>query len=255
MILEDYHLHTTFCDGKNTPEQMVQAAINMGLRRLGITVHSFTDFDTEYCIALNRIDEYKDEIARLKEKYKDKIEIFCGIEQDIYTTIKPDGYDYIIGSVHYVKKNNEYITVDLEKELLKEKIALHYNGDFYAFCEDYYALVASIADTNANIIGHFDLITKLNGTGDLFDQTNERYLAAAKAAADVLLKTNKVFEVNTGGISRGYIDHPYPDIPLLKYIAKNGGKFVLTSDAHSCENLCFQFDKWSKVLDEIIKIS
>ena len=251
MILEDYHLHTTFCDGKHTPEQMVKAAISLGMTRIGITVHSFTDFDTECCIDPARIDEYKATIAALKEKYKDKIEVLCGIEQDVYTTIKPEGYDYIIGSVHYVKKNNEYITVDLKKELLKEKIAIHYNGDFYAFCEDYYALVAGIANTNADIIGHFDLITKLNGKDDLFDQTNERYLKAAKSAADILLKTGKAFEVNTGGISRGYIDHPYPDIPLLKYIAENGGSFVLTSDAHSSENLCFQFDKWYAVLEEI----
>ena len=185
MILEDYHLHTTFCDGADTPEQMVTAAIEKGIKRLGITTHSFTPFDTECCISVEKIDEYKNEIARLKAKYKGEIEIFCGIEQDYYTTIEPDGYDYIIGSVHYVKKNGEYITVDLKKDLLIQKIKEHYNGDFYAFCEDYYKLISDIAKTKADIIGHFDLITKLNGKGDLFDEKNERYINAAKKAAKI----------------------------------------------------------------------
>ena len=32
---QDLHTHTTFCDGANTPEEMVQAALAQGLDCLG----------------------------------------------------------------------------------------------------------------------------------------------------------------------------------------------------------------------------
>ena len=40
MILEDFHMHTTFCDGVNTPEEMVQAAIRLGMKRIGFSAHA-----------------------------------------------------------------------------------------------------------------------------------------------------------------------------------------------------------------------
>ena len=32
---QDFHMHTTFCDGKNSPEDMVLGAIEKGLKRVG----------------------------------------------------------------------------------------------------------------------------------------------------------------------------------------------------------------------------
>ena len=36
----DFHMHTAFCDGKNTPEEMVLRGIEMGLSVIGFSVHS-----------------------------------------------------------------------------------------------------------------------------------------------------------------------------------------------------------------------
>lgn len=36
----DFHTHTTYCDGKSTPRQMVEAAYRMGLTDLGISGHA-----------------------------------------------------------------------------------------------------------------------------------------------------------------------------------------------------------------------
>ena len=99
MIRQDYHMHTTFCDGRNSAEEMVLAAIGAGMTHIGITTHSYTDFDTSYCIPKERIGEYRAEIARLKETYRDRITVLCGIEQDLWGTESTDGYDYVIGSL------------------------------------------------------------------------------------------------------------------------------------------------------------
>ncbi|MBO5371040.1 MAG: PHP domain-containing protein, partial [Clostridia bacterium] len=41
MILEDLHTHTTYCDGKDSPEDMVKTAIEKGLRVIGFSGHIY----------------------------------------------------------------------------------------------------------------------------------------------------------------------------------------------------------------------
>lgn len=38
MIPSNYHTHTRFCDGKNTPEEIVREAIRLGCPELGFPV-------------------------------------------------------------------------------------------------------------------------------------------------------------------------------------------------------------------------
>lgn len=52
----DLHTHTTFSDGRNTPEEMVLSAIGMGMSTLGISDHSYTSFDESYCIPRHRLE-------------------------------------------------------------------------------------------------------------------------------------------------------------------------------------------------------
>jgi len=241
--MTDLHVHSTFSDGKNTPEEIVLAAIGKGMKRLGISDHSYTFFDESYCVPQKRIAEYKACIAALKEKYADKIELLCGIEQDIFSSEPTDGYDYVIGSVHYIFINGEYISVDHTEEILRDAVNRHFGGDFLAFAEAYWATAAQIAEkTGADIIGHLDLISKFNEGNRLFDESDPRYVATATAAVDKLLQSGKPFEINTGAISRGYRTAPYPAAFLQEYIRNHGGRFVLSSDSHSAETLMFGFE-------------
>lgn len=45
MELKNFHTHTTYCDGKNTAEEMILAAINQGFTALGFSGHSHTSID------------------------------------------------------------------------------------------------------------------------------------------------------------------------------------------------------------------
>lgn len=246
MILEDFHTHTIFCDGDNSPEEMVVSAIEKGVRKIGLLVHAYVEFD-DCCIKKEDIGRFKAEIARLREKYKEKIQIFCGVEMDYYSSMELDGFDYVIGSVHYIKCAGEYIAIDTRPELLKKAAEKYFGGDMYAVCEAYYDLVGKIADKfKIDIIGHFDLITKFSDKKVLFDTDNPRYICAAEGAIDKLLKHNIPFEINTGAISRKYKNAPYPSVELTKYIAKQGGKFILSSDSHNKNTLCSGFDKWEE---------
>lgn len=252
MIAEDFHVHTCFCDGKNTPEELVLAAISKRMTKLGFSVHSYTPNDTSYCIKKEKQAEYAACILSLKEKYKDKISIFLGVEQDYYADEPAFNPDYRIGSVHYLKIKDRFFPVDETPELLKKAADFGFDGDMYALCEAYYKTVSDVIEkTKADIIGHFDLVSKFNDVSPLFDENNPRYTAAANSAIDRLLTQNKPFELNTGATSRGYKQMPYPSTRFLKQIFEKGGKVILSSDAHECGTLCFQFEKWEEFISDL----
>ena len=59
MINRDFHIHTTFSDGKYSPEEMVEYAVSIGMTHMGFSDHSYTSFDDSYCLAKNGEDDYK----------------------------------------------------------------------------------------------------------------------------------------------------------------------------------------------------
>jgi len=245
----DLHMHTNFCDGKDSPEQMVLSAIDKGLKVVGVTCHSYTHFEEGCSITPKNEQEFIDEIKRLKEKYLDKIKVLCGIEWDLCTTSSIGKYDYIIGSMHYYSRGDKFYPVDKSKSDFINSVNTLFDGDYYSACEEYYESVSKIVEkTNCDIIGHIDLVAKFNEGNNLFDENDARYVSAYKKAVDTLVKFDKPFEINTGVISRGYRLAPYPSKPIYEYIKLKGGRFILSSDSHSKENIAFEFDKWKELL-------
>ncbi len=241
----DFHMHTTYCDGKSTPEEMVKSAIAKGLTVVGLSGHASLPLQIEDTSSMTEAGavEYRAEIAALKEKYKDQITVLCGIEQDYFSHLPTHEYDYVIGSVHEVLVNGKYIAVDAKPEKLKACIDTEYHGDIYALAEDYYALVGDIVNkTDCDIIGHFDLITKFTEKAIELDTQHPRYIRAWKAAADQLLAAGKIFEINSGAISRGWRTKPYPAVDILAYLKEKGGKLIITSDSHHADNIAYMFD-------------
>lgn len=249
MITRDLHTHTVYCDGKNTPEEMVLAAIEKGLTAIGFSSHSYAPYDLDCCMTAENTERYKSDIAALREKYRDKIEILCGIEQDIFSPASTEGYDYVIGSVHYLPTPEGYVTVDYTPEILTNLCRDHFGGDWYSLCEAYYGLVSRVyEETKCHIIGHLDLVTKFNEKCHLFDESHPRYIAAWQSAVDALLPCNIPFEVNTGAIARGWRTTPYPSRDIVRYIRSHGGRLILSSDSHSAATLGYQFEEWEHLL-------
>ena len=249
MITKDLHMHTAYCDGKDTPEDMVLSAVDKGLDTVGISSHSYTFFDESYCMQKEDIPRYIAELRYLRAKYFDRIHVLCGVEQDYYSDYPTDEFDYIIGSVHYIKVGDEYIPVDESVEILRAAVQKHFGGDVYALCELYFDTVADVVEkTRCDIIGHFDLISKFIEREPLFDTKHPRYVKAWKAAVDRLVTYDVPFEINTGAISRGYRTQPYPDEEMIAYIKAKGGRLILSSDAHSKENIAYIFEKYESLL-------
>lgn len=249
MELFDLHVHSVFSDGRDEPRDIVLAAIKKGVKTLGFSDHSYTEFDERYCIQKDKQAEYMKAVKDLKNEFSGKIKILCGTEQDFYSTAPTRGYDYAIGSVHYILKGGEYIPVDETADILKQAAKKYFSGDIMSLCEAYFEEVGEVYEkTKCDIVGHFDLITKFNEQEKLFDETDPRYINACKKAVNRIIKNCKVFEINTGAISRGYRTTPYPSDEIREYIRQKGGKFILSSDSHQKETLCFEFDKFRSLL-------
>lgn len=271
----DLHMHTTYCDGRDSAEDMVLAAIDLGLETVGISGHSFTPHDLTYCMSREETEEYIEELARLREKYAGRINVLTGLEMDLYADTDTSRLDYMIGSVHYMftdeglakleagqltEKLHDWTPVDDGTEEL-EAFAANNGLEMMDLAEIYYCGVAEVtAATDCDIIGHFDLVTKFCERHPLFDTEDPRYVNAWKAAVDRIFEDcaaryakgyrnrlekhglieagdKPVFEINYGAISKGYRHTPYPAPDQMEYIRSKGGLFICSSDSHRTEDV------------------
>jgi histidinol-phosphatase (PHP family) len=247
-IDRNFHTHTYYCDGANSPEEMIQRALELDFKALGFSGHSYTSFDEEWCMTRENTVKYKAEIAALKEKYAGIIDIYCGVEQDYFSVEETTDYDYVIGSVHYVLLGDEYVTVDYTGQIMLDAADKYFGGDIMSLCEKYYETVADVVNrTGCDIIGHFDVLTKFNDRSALIDESDPRYIAAWQNALDALIPAGVPFEINTGAIGKGYRKVPYPSADILKEIKRRGGSIAISSDSHKTSTLDNWFEEARKL--------
>ena len=228
---QNLHTHSTFCDGKDTIEEMVNTAIEKKFDILGFSGHGHLGIDSS---SMQDTQGYIDEVLKMKQKYKDSISIYLGIEQDMLERIQDKAvFDYVIGSKHFLGT----VPIDYSKEVF-EQLLQSYQNDIYAMCKDYYEDLSNMANWNeVDIIGHIDLISKYNKDQSYFYFDDPKYFNSACDCIDRLLEKNKIFEVNTGAIARGYRKSPYPYKNLLTYLYEKKARILLNSDCHNRHDL------------------
>ena len=242
-MIANFHTHTTFCDGKNTPEEIVLAAIEKGFSAIGFSGHGYTPFDLRYC--MKDTEGYSAEINRLKEKYKNKIQVYLGVEEDAFSPLDRSRFDYIIGSSHYFCLDGKYFPIDSNHEYFKKCLEA-FSYDTLRLAEAYYgAFCDYVNKRKPDIIGHFDLITKFDELGDSLFLKDPKYNAVAERAALNAAKSGSLFEVNTGAITRGLRTASYPAENLLFVLKKQDAGLILSSDSHEIATLdgCFEETK------------
>ena len=244
-----YHIHSTLSDGQNTPEEILLTAIQNGYRAIGFSDHGYTPFDARYCIKDQA--DYIRQINRLKEKYASKIQVYLGVEEDAFSPLDRQHFDYIIGSCHYVYNNGKRMPIDSNETCFKQCLA-SFNNDPLALAESYYSYFCHYIKTRKpDIIGHFDLITKFDELeGHLF-LDNPDYHKIAEKYITQLLNSDCIFEINTGAIARGMRTTAYPYENLLYILQKNSVPVILSSDSHSVDTLDFAFEDTKKHLKDI----
>lgn len=248
--VQNLHTHTTFCDGVDTPEEMVQIAIDKGFESIGFSGHAPRPFSIYSHITPETTLEYAREVRRLKDAYRGKLEIFLGLEADPnYTEVDVD-WDYMIGSVHYVNVEGDLVGFDRSAETVREILNTYFDGDGMAFAKRYYEDLARMPDRGGfDIIGHFDIITKNVELLPFLDMNNPEYIRYAADAMDAMQGKIPFFEVNTGAMSRGYRTSPYPSALLLRELNARGFGAVISSDCHDGRKLAYGFEEAAELLE------
>lgn len=246
---QNLHTHSRFSDGSDSPEEIVLAAIENGFGSIGFSEHAYAPYDSDCCIKKADVDAYYLEINRLKREYADKIEIFLGLECDCYTDTPKDGLDYTIGSAHYIFDGEEYFAIDYNHENFEMALNKAACGDIKRLVQIYFDNVTSFAQKyKPDIVGHFDLIKKLNSDSRYFDEKSKWYRHIVEEAIKKIAVTGCIVEVNTGGILRGYCTEPYPSYDILRRFFELNVPVTLASDSHSAGTLDFWFDEAASLI-------
>lgn len=242
-MLQNLHTHTVFCDGRNTPQEMADRALELRFDSLGFSAHAKTSVGT--ASELRDVDGYIKEINSLKEKYRGRLKIYLGAELDYFSAgvMPTESLDYAIASVHFAYLDGRLIMFDNNYERAKRHIAEDFGGDGLKFAKLYYETLSDMPNKiHGDFVGHFDLVTKFTERDtSLLDTASKKYRDVALTALHAVREHYAMFEVNTGAIGRGYRTSPYPAPFILDEMKALKCKLILTSDCHNKDFLDCHF--------------
>lgn len=246
---QNLHTHSIFDDGKNTIEEMVLSAIDKGFDSIGFSGHAYMYYSENYSMSVAGTEEFKKEVIRIKNKYSDIIKVYLGLEFDMFSNTPQEGYEYMLGSCHYLKIGEEFIGVDRPKEYYDKIIPEYFGGDGMKLAKEYYRQVAEYPKyAKIDILSHFDLVTRNIEKANYFDTDSKEYMSYVTESLETLRKDVNLFEVNTGVIVKGYKKTPYPLLPVIKEMKRLGFGAVITSDCHDARFLDAYFDDAKELL-------
>lgn len=260
MRWSNFHTHCNFCDGKGELEEYVLTAINEDVENLGFSSHAPVPFDCRWTMKKENLQKYCESVNLLKEKYKDKIQIFLGLEIDfVENVVGPQNYcktglDYIIGGVHFfgITHEGESLPVDDGPEDFQRSIDIGFGGNIQKAVEHYYKLIQKMAGLGGfDILAHFDLIKKNNKNNRFFNEDEKWYQNIVAETLDVIAENDVILEVNNGGITRDKIDTLYPSTWILEECYKRKIPVILNADAHNPKHVVCGFEEAAKVIKSV----
>jgi len=219
-IRGDLHMHTTWSDGAESLEEMVNHARMAGYEYIAITDHS-KFLRVANGLTESRLRKQREEIERLNDKYDD-IRIFAGVEMDILPNGKLDfsddflkEMDVVIAAIHSSFNQSEEKIMDRLYTALENPyvdIIAHPTGRIIGrrsgYKVDVEALIRRAKETNTAL--------ELNANPQRFDLATKWLTAAQDAGVTIA--------INTDAHRGGTLNH-------MDYGVKMGRKAWLKQDA------------------------
>ncbi len=238
MIHLDYHMHTKRCGhATGEIEEYIAEAKRKGLQEIGFSDHLpfVTHRDSRYTMDMAELPEYHRDMEAARARHKD-LRIKIGIEADymegkaaeIGKLIAGYPYDFVIGSVHFMRG----WAFDDPRERDRWK-----NADINATYRRYYELLQQSARTRLyDIMGHCDLVKKFG------HRSTENITGLVEETGRAFKECGVALEINTSGL-RKPVKEIYPHLSILKIYRKHGVPIVFSSDAHAPQDVGADFDK------------
>ena len=260
-----YHTHTIFSDGKNTPEEMIEQAENLGLSEIGISDHlivhknisqtknypflqkmTFSNFKDAY----ERCSKHIEELRRLQKEHQIKIKvgfetdyfIYDGWQDQMKELLEKLDYDYLINGNHFLMdETGEYIE-DMTY------IAKNPTEDFHepistSFKRHFKTMEKAVRSGFFTFLAHMDYVKKISSYHETdFNNEIENVISALK-------ETNTACELNTKGLrkSTGF----YPTNTILEKLARSNVVLLVSDDSHHISEICFEFETADKMLQNL----
>lgn len=241
----DYHLHTNYSEDSTYPmEDAVKEAIALGYEEICFTDHVdygvMDDADSgkppKYADGHLRgnVDypRYFEEIARLKEKYKDKIRIRQGLELGVQCCTLEENralvekwpMDFVILSIHQID-NLEFWDGGFQRGKSQRELNRGYYEELLRVVHAY---------KHYSVLGHLDLIRRYDPYGDYpFEEVQDLVEEILKQ----VIADKKGIEINTSS-KRYKISGSTPDEKILKLYHDLGGTIItIGSDSHCKSHL------------------
>jgi len=272
----DGHTHSSFClhgSGEDT-ELFILKAIEEGFTTYSITEHFplppkllqsmpySRAFKDSRELRENDLDGYFREMERLKKKYRDRLEILCGVELDYLAGYEDYTRDLLkeygpyledgLLSVHLIPGNGGLRCVDHEPADFQEGL-IDYYGSYHKAQQAYYRTVLEAAQADLGPykpkrIGHLCLCNKfqlaLNPTGEESEETS-------KLVQELLIYLGQngfSLDVNVAGLFRKHCGQIYL-LPWMVRMAKELRiPLIYGSDSHSVADIGRAYDEYEKLL-------
>jgi len=242
--LGNTHSHSTASDGELSPEEVILKAIKLGWDYIYFTDHYFSPAKEKTLKFFHNFfkKDYIEEVRELKEKYKNQIKIFLGAEFDwfegyadwVKKQSKSETFDYVIGSVHYLKKGKEYAPLENGKKYWIKTAKIFSGNEQYV--KEYYKQIKNMIKSGIyDCVAHLDHIKLYNQEGDLFSEKSDWYRKEVLEVLDLIKKNKMILELNTSGWRKCNMLFPSPWI--VKEAKKRNIPITVSLDSHKKEHL------------------
>ncbi|MCR4740706.1 MAG: histidinol-phosphatase HisJ family protein [Lachnospiraceae bacterium] len=249
MIYADLHMHSEFSEDSETPmEAQAERAAALGLKQICFTEHMDKDYPENEAGERFECDTaaYYEHYLRVRDEFKDRLEILFGIEYGFQAHLVKHCHDYInsfpfdmvIGSTHLVRGQDVYYREFFEGR--KE------SGAYLEYFETELESVKLFDDFD--IYGHLDYVVRYGPDRDKYYS----YRAYAEILDEILkeiVRKGKGIEINTGGLRKG-LKSTNPSLEVIKRYKELGGEIITSgADAHVPGSVASDFDTASRILE------
>ena len=245
MITADIHIHTAYSHGKNSPEEMLNGAIEKGLDLIGFSEHSPRpngyDYSHEYREKLSaHLEDYLREVSELKTNNLG-CKVLLGMEMDwlpneqdfIKAACARADFDYFLGSVHFLDTWGFDDSAEVWSEASQSQCEKLYR-QYFSIWEN------MLASGLFQVAAHPDLIKIFSV--DRFHIWLEKAAARSQIShcLNILRKMGMSMEISSAGLRKPCAEiYPCPDI--MRIAAAVGVPVSFASDAHMAGDIAFAF--------------
>ena len=240
--LYNLHTHTQYCDGHATMEEFVVEAIAQGFTHLGFTPHSPISVESPVNMTKEQVNDYLNEMERLRKVYGDRINLYASMEID-YVAMG-DGpasdyfqqlpLDYRIGSVHFIPAINdpsEMVDIDGKFQSFKQRMDKYFDGDIEYVVRTFFSqMMAMVEEGGFDIVGHMD---KIGFNASMYREGIDEEPWFDKLVIDLfenIMDHQFIIEINTKAwLQRNRF---YPNLKYFGMLKRFNAPVVVNSDAH-----------------------